>query len=391
MPINLLPEIKYQPARIYPLSTRDREVVDAALDKLQKTGKVKFTTQPTPFSYPVFVVWKVVDGKMVGRMVVDIRGLNHITRPDTHPILLQSDMISCVAGCLYISVVDGNGYFHQWTVKRDDRYKITVISHRGQEEFQVAPMGFKNSPPYVQRQTDILLRPFRAFSKAYIDDIVIFSKTLKDHVMHLRLIFSLFEKKRVVLAPKKAFIGYPSVKLLGQKVDMFGMSTSEEKLKAITSIAFPESLSALETYIGLTNWLRDYIPFYAQIVEPLQRKKTLLNKTKLSKNVSVRKRQAAKLETPGTELKRRAFQHLKELFARHSWLVHFQADSQLYIDLDSSKVWGLAAMVYHLAKPLERDSEVPRKNVRPIMFLNRKINSAEKNYWPTELEVAGLV
>ena len=142
MPIDLLPEIKYQPARIYPLSTKDREVVDAALDKLQKTGKVKFTTQPTPFSYPVFVVWKMIDGKKVGRMVVDIRGLNHITRPDTHPIPLQSDMISCVAGCLYISLVDGNGYFHQWTVKRDDRYKITVISHRGQEEFQVAPMGF---------------------------------------------------------------------------------------------------------------------------------------------------------------------------------------------------------------------------------------------------------
>ena len=194
-----------------------------------------------------------------------------------------------------------------------------------------------------------------------------------------------------MLAPKKAFIGYPSVKLLGQKVDMLGMSTSEEKLKAITSITFPESLSALETYIGLTNWLRDYVPFYAQIIEPLQRKKTLLNKTKLSKNVGVRKRQAAKLETLGTELERRDFQHLKGLFARHSWLAHFQADSQLYIDLDSSKVWGLAAMVYHLAKPLKEDSEVPRKDVHPIMFLSREINSAEKNYWPTELEVAGLV
>lgn len=135
MPITLLPQIKYQPAKIYPLSPKDKEVVDIAMDKLQRMGKVKFTTQPTPFSYPIFVVWKEVNGEKVGRMVVDIRGLNQITLPDTHPIPLQAAMIRCVAGCRYITIVDGSGYFHQWLVKKDDRYKITVVSHRGQEEF----------------------------------------------------------------------------------------------------------------------------------------------------------------------------------------------------------------------------------------------------------------
>lgn len=119
----------------------------------------------------------------------------------------------------------------------------------------------------------------------------------------------------------------------------------------------------------------------------------MLNKVKLSKNLSTRKRQAAKFEMIGTALEKRAFQHLKELFSRDTRLAHFDADLQLYIDLDSSKVWGMAAMLYHLAKALPEGetSEIPRKNVQPILFLSREINLVEKNYWPTELEVSGMV
>ena len=63
-----------------------------------------------------------------------------------------------------------------------DRYKQTVVTHRGQETFNVPLMGYCNSPAYVQRQTDKLLREFKEFAKGYVDDIVIFSKTLQEHL-----------------------------------------------------------------------------------------------------------------------------------------------------------------------------------------------------------------
>lgn len=73
-------------------------------DKLQAQGKLEYTTRPTPFAYPVFVVWKTVpapDGKMEEkpRGVVDIRGLNKMSIPDSYQIPLQSDLFAGLIGC----------------------------------------------------------------------------------------------------------------------------------------------------------------------------------------------------------------------------------------------------------------------------------------------------
>ena len=53
--------------------------------------------------------------------------------------------------------MDGVAFFYQWLVARQDRHKLTVTTHRGLEHFNVAVMGFRNSPPYVQRQIDQIL------------------------------------------------------------------------------------------------------------------------------------------------------------------------------------------------------------------------------------------
>ena len=61
--------------------------------------------------------------------------------------------------------------------------------------------------------------------------------------------------QRIRSSPKKSFIGYPSVHLLGQKVNTFSLTTDQEKLEAIRRLVFPFRLSALEHYLGLTGWL----------------------------------------------------------------------------------------------------------------------------------------
>jgi hypothetical protein len=172
--------------KVYPLSEKDREIVDHEFDKLQNQGRMSWTTQPTPFAFPVFVVWRTVnsDGntQRKRRVVVDIRGLTKITVADSYPLPLQTDITSAVRGAAFISTVDCASFFYQWEVHPDDRHKLTVVSHRGQESFNVAVMGYKNSPPYVQRQMDRMLRPHQLYAKGYVDDIVVFSKTLDDHI-----------------------------------------------------------------------------------------------------------------------------------------------------------------------------------------------------------------
>jgi hypothetical protein len=63
----------------------------------------------------------------------------------------------------------------------------------------------------------------------------------------------------VTLSPKKTYLNYPSITLLGQKVDAFGLSTIEERIVAIKAIRFPKDLKALKTYLGLANYQRDKI------------------------------------------------------------------------------------------------------------------------------------
>ena len=391
MPIPLKPDATSKPARVYPVGQKDRDVIDATFGKLHDQGKMAWSTQPIPFSYPVFVVWRSMpDGSRKGRVVVDIRELNRVTETDTYPLPLQSDVIALYMGHAYISIVDAIGWFHQFRVQASDRHKLTVVIYRGQEQSAVALMGYKGSPPYVQRQTDAMLRPY-PFTKAYMDDIIIFSHTLEEHVAHLTQTFSLFRKKRVSLSPSKSFIGYPSVTLLGQRVDGLGLSTSKEKIAAIAALDFPTNLRDLEIFLGLTGWLRQSIPRYAQRADSLQKRKLLLTRGLATGSKGpLRKRSATKvLYYEPTALEIKYFDDLKDAFASPTFLAYYDPNRVLFIDLDASKVWGLAAMIYHVKNYVGKP--YTRNDIEPIMFLSKMLNAAETNYWPTELEVAGII
>lgn len=386
--------------KVYPLGIKDRAIVDEVFDKLQAQGRLEFTKQPTPFCFPVFVVHKGNHG----RPVVDIRQLNQVSIRDAYPLPPQSEIIALIAGCPYVTCVDGASFFYQWRVHPSDRYKQTVVTHRGQETFNVPLMGYCNSPAYVQRQTDRLLRPFKAFAKGYVDDIVIFSRTLLDHIAHLRQVFSLFKRVGVALKPSKSFLGYPNVQLLGQRVDSFGLSTPAERLAAISKLIFPLTLSGLETYLGMTGYLREYVAWYAQIARPLQDRKTELLKPS-PKGGRGRKSFAAitRLTNP-TAAELLSFKILQEALSRPCYLIHFNHCWILYVDIDASKEFGFGIVIYHdwqeASDQSEEASHSPsmgytttnkRVKIRPIMFLSRLLTDAERNYWPTELEVAGLV
>lgn len=383
-------------ARVYPLGTKDRAIVDDTFDELHRQGKLEWTDKSTPFSFPCFVVYRGPPDKRKGRVVIDIRALNEVTLPDAYPIPLQADIIQAVHGAAFLSVIDCASFFYQWRVHLRHRHRLTVVTHRGQESFNVAVMGYKNSPAYVQRQIDRILRLYRAFARAYVDDIIVFSKTAEEHAEHLRKIFDVLSANNISINPKKAFIGYPSVNLLGQRVNSLGLSTDEEKLKAIATLSFPTNLSKLETYLGLTGWFRDYIEGYAGKAKPLQDRKTALLKPS-PKAGHARKSYSARTKIiDPTEAEKQSFASIQQSLSSPSFLIHFNAFTQLYVDLDASKEFGFGAMVYHVKDyaVYPRGGTIPyppKKRIQPIMFLSRLLRPAETRYWPTELELAGIV
>lgn len=129
-----------------------------------------------------------------------------------------------------------------------------MVTHQGQKNFNVAVMEYKNSFAYIQRQIDRLLWPYKNFACKYINDIVIFSRILAEHLTHYNAIFSMLKENNILIKPIKDFLANPIVQLLKQKVTSLGLSTSEKKLRAIAKLEFFSSLKQLETYLGLTGW-----------------------------------------------------------------------------------------------------------------------------------------
>lgn len=379
-------------SRPYPLGIRQRAAVDAMFNSLHDRDRMEFTTTATPFGCAVFVVSQANKD----RPVVDLRPLNKWAIYDSYPTPTQSDIIECLRGKNCISVFDGTGFFYQFPVWKPHRDRFTILSHRGQEQSKVALMGFKNSVQHVQRFLDRKLRPYKHFARSFVDDIVVFSDNPKEHVEHLRQVLSLFLELRLCLSAKKSFLGYSSVKLLGHKVNGLGLATTEQRIAAIKNLEFPETLKNLERYLGMTGWLRSFIPFYSKLAEPLQKRKTDLLAMGRQNGVTDnnRKSYVSRTKWDPTEEELKSFKNIQNTLCTSRFLIHNDPQRQLFLKIDASAERGFGVMAFHLRlnQIVPKDMSTLKSTwVEPITFLSKLLGPAEKHYHPTELEVACLV
>lgn len=270
---------------------------------------------------------------------------------------------------------------------------FTVVTHRGQETFQVPIMGYINSVAYVQREINNILRSICDWARAYVDNIICRARLLDNILSKLCIFFEIFVAYNISIKPTKTFLNYPDVGLLGQEVNTLGLTTAKEKLNAIRLPQYPLTVGALEYYLGLTGYLRSYIHYYAQLAELLQTLKTTMLK---SAPLLGQQRRTYALKTklpPSSPAKMTAFQSLQEALSRPTTLVHHDPDKILWIDLDASKEFGFEAVVFHTSsnEKLPEGKWPSRFSLQPILFLSRLLTLAEKNYWPIELEIAGFV
>jgi hypothetical protein len=107
------------------------------------------------------------------------------------------------------------------------------------------------------------------FTLIYIDDIVVFSKSWEDHIVHLDKVLSAIAAAGITLELKKCFVGYSLILLLGQKVSRLGLSMHKEKVAAIQEMSRPASVLELQKFLGMINYFSTYIPYYAFVIKPL--------------------------------------------------------------------------------------------------------------------------
>ena len=229
----------------------------------------------------------------------------------------------------------------------------------------------------------------------YIDDLVIFSKTLKDHKKHLSIIFSLFDRFEISLNRVKTYLEYLSIILLDQWVNEFSMIISEKWIAVIGELKFLETLKNLEIYLNLTDWLHQYILYYAQLIKSLQNKKmTLLCKSSTA-GKSWKKYSKKTWIDKSSVLKHETFEDIQKIFDKFNFLHHQDSNCWLYVDLDVSKQFEFSVMIYHMQDDKnEFLDHIIKKNhnkIQSIFFLNKLLTDAETWYWSTELKITCMI
>lgn len=182
---NDAPPINNKPRRHSP---EDRKIIISETGKLLEAG----TVQPSqsPWSSNPLLVPKP-DGSH--RMCIDFRPLNDITVGDAYPMQRTDDIFDSLGQASVFSIVDLKAGFHQISVAPEDIKKTAFSAPIGQYEYRKMPFGLKNAPVTFQRIMDQILKgPAQHFTKVYLDDVIIYSKCLEDHLLHLQVVFQAF-------------------------------------------------------------------------------------------------------------------------------------------------------------------------------------------------------
>ena len=156
------------------------------------------------------------------------------------------------------------------------------------------------------------------YARTYIDDVVVFNDSLNEHLIHFFRIFAMFENRNITLKTSKTYFEYFSISLLKQKVDSLNLATFAEKLKTIIDLFFPKTLKDLKTYFEMIEYLRNYVEYYAQKAEALQKRKTALLKNSSSKSTSRKNFSRKTLMKNSSEKKMNSYESLKADFSKFS-------------------------------------------------------------------------
>ena len=150
-------------------------------------------------------------------------------------------------------------------------------------------MNYRNSSAYVQKMINKILYSFRYFYRTYVNNIVVFSTSLKKHLRYLNFIFQALFNMNIHLIPIKAFFRYFFIQLLSQHIDVLNLIIFEDKLTIIRNFEFSHILTILKHYLELINYFKQYVSYYNIIAMPLQKRKIFLNRNCKSIMRNVRK------------------------------------------------------------------------------------------------------
>ncbi|CAF1423056.1 unnamed protein product [Rotaria sordida] len=318
----------------------------------------------SPYAAPGILV-KKKDGSY--RFVVDYKKLNLITIKDSSPLPNMEESIRKLGqGYKYFSKLDLKSGFYQIPINEGDREKTAFVTPFGLYQFNVLPMGLINSPPTFQKVMNDTLKPCRQFSLVYLDDIIVFSRSYEEHMIHLEQVFSALSSKHFVLNPPKCELMVPTINYLGHTISENRITPLTEKIQAILNIKEPNTLARANKFIGALSWYRKFIPNFATIAAPIHAV------TNLNKN--------DRRKFKWTSQQSKAFHQLKQMLITAPLFLHFPVDNQPFILTTDASDFGIGGVL---------QQEV-NGQLRNLYYHSQLMTPCERKYSPIEKEALAI-
>ena len=207
---------------------------------------------------------------MKWRMVLDYRKINEKRIGDSYPLPNVSDILDSLGSARYFSVFDLATGYHHMKMDPNYSYKTAFSTPHGQYEFDRMPFGLKTAPITFQRLMDITLTGLIGKELfVYLDDIIIFADTLKEHKKKFNNLIQSLRKANPHLQPDKCEFLRPEIEYLGHIIDKNGVRPEPRKIIPVEEFPVPKTQKNVKQFLGLAGYYRRFIEGFLKIANPL--------------------------------------------------------------------------------------------------------------------------